>query len=62
VALTLVAEEPEDNDWLKEEMMWSSQILFDLGYVETKEEWEDFMDYMCDNAAAWMLDQVDKNE
>ena len=54
MTLTLVAEEPEDNSWQDEEIHWEAGILFDLGYAETKEEWEDFMDHMCESARAWM--------
>jgi hypothetical protein len=54
VTLTLVAEEPEDNSWQDEEIHWEAGILFDLGYVETKEEWLDFQDHMVEHAIAWM--------
>lgn len=54
MTLTLVAEEPENNRWLGEEITWEVGVMYDLGYIETKEEWEDFKDHMCEHAMQWM--------
>lgn len=54
MTLTLVAEEPEDNSWQDEELSWEASVLFDLGHVETEEEWQDFVDHMIEHAMHWM--------
>lgn len=58
--LTLVAEEPEDPNWINEDLIWEASILMEFGYAETEEEWRDFEKYMCDHARAWMEEQHDR--
>jgi hypothetical protein len=60
VTLTLVPQEPEDNSWEDEEIIYEASVMKELGFAETQEEWEDFLDHIQTHAVHWMQDQHDK--
>lgn len=60
MALTLVKEEPEDNGWLEEDVRWDAIIMAEMGYLDSKQDWEDFQDYLIEHAMAWMQTKHDE--
>lgn len=41
-------------EWLTDEVRWSAQVMFDIGYIKTEDDWIEFSDALSEFAQHYL--------